>query len=196
MPAALSAATPAKPVTREALHHRQIDLRTCKRSDGLFEVSAHLTDRKSRDFKPQAGKHEFPAGAPIHDMGVTLVFDIDMIIREVDTFMASHPYSSCPGGGDSLKALVGLRIGAGWNGRVRERLPNCDTCTHLKELLTPMATAAIQGMVGLRPSTLEARDGNGKPSKIDSCHAYSATRELVREHWPEYYRPTTPNENT
>jgi hypothetical protein len=181
----------AEPVTREELHHRQIDLRTYRRSDGLFEVSAHLTDRKTRDFKPQAGKRDFPAGAPIHDMGVTLVFDIDMVIRAADTFMASHPYDACPGGGDTLGALVGLRIGAGWNSKVRERLPSCDTCTHLKELLTPLATAAIQGMVGLRASTLEARDKDGKPSKIDSCYAYAATREIVKEHWPEHYRPAS-----
>jgi hypothetical protein len=179
----------AEPVTREPLHQRHIDMQAYRRSDGLFEVSAHLTDRKSRDFKPQAGKRTFPAGAPIHDLGVTLIFDIDMIVRQVDTFMASHPYDSCPGGGDSLQALVGLRIGAGWNSKVRERLPNCDTCTHLKELLTPLATAAIQATVGLRPSSLENRNSDGTPSKIDTCHAYAATRGIVKEVWPEYYQP-------
>jgi hypothetical protein len=179
----------AEPVTREPLHHRQIDMRVYKRSDGLFEASAHLTDTKSRDFKPHAGDHTFRTGSPIHDMGVTLIFDIDMTVRSVETFMASHPYVSCPGGGDSLNALIGVRIGAGWNSKVRAMLPNCDTCTHLKELLTPLATAAIQGMVGLRTSSLEHRDSDGKPSKIDSCYGYSATRELVKIHWPEYYRP-------
>ncbi|WP_277185738.1 DUF2889 domain-containing protein [Caballeronia sp. BR00000012568055] len=179
----------AEPVTREPLHHRQIDMRVCKRSDGLFEASAHLTDTKSHDLKPDAGDLTFAAGSPIHDMRVTLIFDIDMIVRGVETFMASHPYASCPGGGDSLNALIGVQIGAGWNSKVRAMLPNCDTCTHLKELLTPLATAAIQGMVGLRASSLQHRNSDGKPSKIDSCHGYSATRELVKIHWPEYYRP-------
>jgi hypothetical protein len=179
----------AEPVTREEIHHRQIDLRGYRRSDGLFEVSAHLIDRKPRDFTPHAGNRTISAHSPIHDLGVTLTFDTDMIVRHVDTFMASHPYASCPGGGESLGALVGLRIGAGWNSKIRERLPNCDTCTHLKELLAPMATAAIQAMVGYRPSSLENRDRDGKPTKIDSCHAYAATRGLVKEIWPEYYRP-------
>jgi hypothetical protein len=184
----------AEPVTREPLHHRQIDMRAYRRSDGLFEVSAHLTDTKPSDFTPHAEDRVFPAGVAIHDLGVTLIFDIDMIVQRVETFMASHPYASCPGGGDSLSALVGLRIGAGWNSKVRALLPNCDTCTHLKELLTPLATTAIQAMVGLRTSTLEQRDNDGKPVKIDSCHAYSATRGLVKRHWPEYYRPVSADE--
>ena len=121
---------------------------------------------------------------------MTLVFDADMVVRAVSTFLRSHPYAQCPGGGDSLQALVGLSIGAGWNSEIRKRLPSCDTCTHLKELLGPIATTAYQTMVGMRKSSLEARDGDGKPLKIDSCHAYGASRDLVKRLWPEYHRPS------
>jgi hypothetical protein len=62
----------AEPVTREEIHHRQIDLRGYRRSDGLFEVSAHLIDRKPRDFTPHAGNRTISAHSPIHDLGVTL----------------------------------------------------------------------------------------------------------------------------
>jgi hypothetical protein len=30
---------------------------------------------------------------------------------------------------------------------------------------------------------------DGRPLKIDSCHAYSATRDLVKTRWPEHYQP-------
>lgn len=176
-------------VTREEIHHRQIDMRGYRRSDGLFEVTACLTDRKPVDFTPPGDARMIAAHAPIHDLGVTLVFDGDMIVRAVSTFIKSHPYAQCPGGGDSLQALVGLRIGAGWNSEVRKRLPSCDTCTHLKEILTPLATAAYQTMVGFRPSSLNEYDSNGKPVKIDSCYAYGASRDLVKRLWPEHHRP-------
>ena len=177
-------------ITREEIHHRQIDMRGYRRSDGLFEVTACLADRKTRDFTPPGGTRTVAALAPIHDLGVTLVFDVDMIVRAVSTFIRSHPYAQCPGGGDTLQALVGLRIGAGWNSEVRKRLPSCDTCTHLKEILGPVATAAYQTMVGVRPSSLNYRDDNGKPLKIDSCYAYGAPRDLVKRLWPEYHQPT------
>lgn len=176
-------------IAREEIHHRQIDMRGYRRSDGLFEVAACLTDRKTNDFTPPGDARMVPALSPIHDLGVTLVFDEDLIVRAVSTFIKSHPYAACPGGGDTLQALVGLRIGAGWNSEIRKRLPSCDTCTHLKEILGPVATAAYQTMVGIRPSSLNVRDGDGKPVKIDSCYAYGASRDLVKRLWPEYHRP-------
>jgi hypothetical protein len=176
-------------VTREELHHRQIDLRGYRRSDGLFEARAHLIDRKTDDFRPLGGTRTIPAQSPIHDLGVMLVFDREMVVREVGTFIAAHPYTVCPGGGDSLQALVGLRIGAGWNSEVRKRLPSCDTCTHLKELLGPLATAAFQTMTPMRTHLLNVRDESGKPTKIDSCYAYGASRDLVKSLWPEFHQP-------
>lgn len=177
-------------ITREEIHHRQIDMRGYRRSDGQFEVTACLADRKTFDFTPPGGTRTVAALSPIHDLGVTLVFDADMVVRAVSTFLRSHPYEQCPGGGDSLQALVGLSIGAGWNSEVRKRLPSYDTCTHLKELLGPIATTAYQTMVGMRKSSLEALDSEGKPLKIDSCHAYGASRGLVKRLWPEYHRPS------
>jgi hypothetical protein len=168
-------------ITREEIHQRNIDIRAYRRSG--------LTDRKPWHFVPPAGKKSFPAQSPIHNLGVTLAFDSDMVVREVVTFMDSYPYEECSGGGDALRALVGLQIGTGWNRSIRERLPACDTCMHLKELLGPIATAAIQAMVGIRPSTLDSRDSAGKPLKVDSCYAYSAARTRAQTLWPQYCSP-------
>ncbi|MGE8576155.1 MAG: DUF2889 domain-containing protein, partial [Burkholderia contaminans] len=84
-------------VTREEIHHRQIDMRGYRRSDGLFEVTACLSDRKTFDFTPPGGTRTVAALSPIHDLGVTLVFDADMVVRAVSTFIRSHPYAQCPG---------------------------------------------------------------------------------------------------
>ncbi|VXC80540.1 conserved hypothetical protein [Burkholderia sp. 8Y] len=153
----------------------------CSRQAQASWIAGRATSR------PPGGARLVSDQAPIHDLGVTPVFDEDMVVREVHTFIRSHPYAPCHGGGDTLQALVGLRIGAGWNTEVRKRLPSGDTCTHLKELLGPLASAAFHTMVTERPSGLTERDEKGKPRKIDSCHAYGASRELVKTLWPEYH---------
>lgn len=186
-----SPGAPAAEVTREALHVRRIEFQGFRRSDGLFEVEGHLTDQKPHDFTPPSGLRVVPANDFIHDIGLQVVFDLDMVVHAVSTFIRAYPYRECPGGGESLQALVGLRIGAGWSGEVRKRLPAGETCAHLREILIPLATAAIQAVNPLRAHRLlDATDANGKPRKIDSCYAYGASRELVRQHWPAFHRPT------
>lgn len=177
-------------VTREPLHIRRIAFQGFRRSDGLFEVEGHLTDQKPLDFTPPSSQRVVRAHDPIHDIGLRVVFDLDMVVHAVSTFIRAYPYRECPGGGDSLQALVGLRIGAGWSGEVRKRLPPGETCTHLREILIPLATAAIQAVNPLRAQVLlDATDASGKPLKIDSCYAYGASRELVLQRWPAFHRP-------
>ncbi|AOK36223.1 DUF2889 domain-containing protein [Burkholderia cenocepacia] len=177
-------------VTREPLHTRQITFEGFRRSDGLFEIEGYLTDRKPHDFAPPSSPRVVPANEQIHDLGLRVVFDLDLVVHQVDTFIRAYPYRECPGGGATLQALVGLRIGAGWSGEVRKRLPPGDTCTHLREILIPLATAAIQAVNPLRAQALlDATDASGKPLKIDSCFAYGASRELVLQRWPAFHRP-------
>jgi hypothetical protein len=72
---------------------------------------------------------------------------------------------------------------------VRKRLPSTDTCTHFKEMLIPLASAAFQAMHGVRLGRPEAVDADGRPLKIGSCYAYGASRELVLQRWPAFHRP-------
>jgi hypothetical protein len=122
-------------------------------------------------------------------MGVRIVFDRSMTVIDVETFTEAAPYSMCPAGGQSLQALKGMRMTSGWSKRVREVLANANTCTHLMQLLAPMATVAFQTLSPVRRAEDMARDTTGRPLKVDSCYAYGASQALVRQHWPEYYRP-------
>ncbi len=191
----ISYAELSRGISRKEIHHRRIDMRGYERSDGLFEVQAHLTDRKPHDFTPPGDSRTVPAHAPVHDIKVTIVFDEDLLIHAVDSAMDAYPYLSCPGGGDTLGALVGLHIGRGWASEVRKRLPACDSCTHIREMLIPMASAAYQTLTMLRSHLFDQRDADGWPVKIDSCHAYGRSRELVRRLWPTHYRPDDPDGN-
>lgn len=176
-------------ITREELHSRCIDMRGFRRNDGLYEVQGRVVDRKTYDFTIRNWDRIIPAHEPIHNMGVSLVFDDKMIVKEVHTFTDASPYTICPDGGKSLQTIKGLRIGNGWIREVRLRLGGAKSCTHLMELLFPMATTAVQTMSVLRENQPDEVDGSGRPLKIDTCYAYAAEHSLVKKRWPKYYRP-------
>jgi len=83
---------------------------------------------------------------------------------------------------------------SGWSSEVKRRLRGARSCTHLMELLIPMATTAFQSLSASGLTRVDRLDITGRPIKIDSCYAYGAQRELVRRKWPEYYRPPPPEE--
>jgi len=178
-------------VEREELHLRRIDMRGFRRSDGLYEVEGRLVDRKTYDFQAMFGR-TVPAGTPIHAMGVRIVFDAQMLVHDIRTFTEAAPYAECPAGGFALQALKGLRMTSGWGREVRARVDRAHSCTHLVELLMPLATVAFQTLSALRQNLPDQLDANGRPKKIDSCYAYGAGRDLVRRRWPEFHRPAPP----
>lgn len=178
-------------IDREELHLRRIDMRGYRRSDGLYEVEGRVTDSKTSDFTPANGDSRVAAGEPIHDMGVRLVYDERMLVHDVQAFTLAAPYPMCPEATRAMQAIKGLRMVAGFNNEVRSRLGGAQGCTHLMELLMPLATTAHQTLGGKRAGRSEPLDSNGRPLKIDSCYAYSAERELVLQRWPEYHRPAT-----
>lgn len=180
-------------VTREALHHRRIDMQAFRRSDGLYELVGRVIDTKPHDHTPPAPSRTVKADEPIHDISLTLVYDAGMIVRDVRTEFRANPYAICPESGAAMRVLIGLRIGPGWNSEARKRLANSERCTHLAELLAPMATTALQGMSVMRMSLPDAVDSAGRPFKVDSCYAYGAGRELVQHRWPEFFVPESGN---
>ena len=176
-------------VTRQELHHRRVDMRGFARGDGLYEVEGRMVDTKSRDFvPPTVGSRTVRANEPIHDMGVRLVYDENMTVLAVETFTDASPFVICPEGGQALQSVVGLRMVSGWSAEVKKRLAGPAACTHLMELLMPLATVAFQTIAELRLSRPQL-DANGKPAKIDSCYAYAATREVVLRNWPAFHKP-------
>ena len=174
-------------VTREELHFRRIDMRGWRRSDGLFEVEGRVVDRKPHAFKSPSGSKVTPANEAIHDMGVKLVFDKNMLVHDVLAFTNSAPYADCLAAGNALQKIKGLHISGGWSREVKERLGGAQSCTHLMQLLIPLGTTAFQSLTMIRmdrPDTLKA---DGKPMKVDSCYAYAAERGVVMHRWPAFY---------
>jgi hypothetical protein len=176
---------PVDGVTREELHCRSIKITGYMRSDGLFEVEGRLLDNKPFDFKPVSGNRVIAAGEPIHHMGVRIVFDETMTVRDVIAVADAVPYADCRGGPATLKSLIGLSMTSGWSAETRKRLSGASSCVHLAGLMGPMAAAAFQSMTVLRLRQADSAGGH-KPN-VDSCLAYSRHGELIRTRYPTFY---------
>ncbi len=167
-------------VTREELHFRKIECQGFRRSDGLWDVEGRLVDTKT--YAVVVGdRGNVPIGDPIHDMSLRLTLDSNYLIRDAAATMTQTPYTICPGALTAMRELIGLRICAGWLAEVRKRLTRQECCTHLFELLGPIATTAFQTLSVVRGKPTD------NPGKINSCYAYSADRALVKLSWPERY---------
>lgn len=171
-------------IERTELHHRQIDIRFFQRSDGLYEVEGRLLDIKSQAFRRPLQDRDTPAGTPLHDITVRLVVDESSLVCDASASFAASPFMLCHQAAQTLEPLKGLRIGAGWNKRVRELLGGAASCTHIVELLGPMATTVLQGFSPQRLARM-AEAGNAEHgSKVDSCYSYGRDREVVARIWP------------
>jgi hypothetical protein len=174
------------PGQRELLHVRNIDMRGYRRDDGLYEIEGHLTDVRTRRFQPPGRQEAVEPGQPIHEMWVRLVVDESLVVAEVVARTDAGPYPDCPKATASLARLQGSRIGAGWTARVKSLL-GAESCTHLVELLVPLATAAYQTLAEVRFQRGDELDPSGLPKRVDSCFAYARDRQLVRKRWPAFF---------
>lgn len=177
-------------VIRQEIHHRQVDLRFYGRSDELYEIVGRLVDTKSHPFRRQLAEQDLPPGVALHDISVRLVISADMRVVEASAQMDATPFSVCPGATRALQSLKGLQIGAGWNKKVREVLGGAASCTHIVELLGPMATTAFQGLAPQRLAAMNSASGEEqRKERVDSCYAYSSQGEVVARLWPELRQP-------
>jgi hypothetical protein len=171
-------------VERELLHTRRIRYEGYKRTDGLWDIEAHLTDIKNHDYVLKTGVRR--AGQPVHSMWLRLTIDRNFNIVDACASFDAVPY---PGGCETIapayRELVGMNLVQGFRKKAGERLGGVRGCTHLTEMLAGMPTAAIQSFAGERKE--EADDGS-KPFQLDQCHALKTTTETVKRWYPKWHR--------
>lgn len=181
---------PLSPPKARSLHHdRQVECRGYLREDGLWDIEGHLVDTKGYGFANRDRGGRIEAGEPLHEMWLRLTVDSHMLIHDVEAVIDASPFNICPRIGPAFEVLKGLSIGPGWRRAVRNKLGGVNGCTHLVELLQPMATTAFQTIHGPRQSPGDKADPKQKPVILDSCHALSADSEVVRDFWPDFYQP-------
>lgn len=182
----------SKPTGRALLHARDITIRGYQRSDGRFDIEAHLVDTKSYSF-PNEDRGEIPAGEPLHEMWLRLTVDENLVIEASEAVTEHGPYAICPAAAPNFARLAGLRIGRGFLKAAAERVGGVAGCTHLRELLQQMGTTAIQTLYSVRIEQEEAEDAAGRaPRMLNSCYAYAADGPVVRRRWPKFYTGPDP----
>lgn len=175
------------PAPREPIHCRQIECRGYRRADGLWDIEGHLVDTKSYGFMNRH-RGEVKAGEPVHEMWLRLTVDADLLVHAAEAATDAGPYQVCPDIAPRFGELKGLKIGPGWRRAIRERFGGIEGCTHLVELLGPLATTAYQTILPKRAWREAEASGQRKPNFIDSCHALRSDGEVVRQQYPAFYR--------
>jgi hypothetical protein len=180
------------PAPRTAIHIRRIECQGFQREDGLWDIEAHMTDVKTHAHSRRDGGIARAAGEPVHDMWLRVTIDLDFVIHDCEAVTAQGPYRTCGAITPNFKALIGVKIGPGWRRKTLELLGGTRGCTHLVELLGPLATTAYQSTGRARAERDKLAPSGKKPYQIDSCHIYNSDGPAVLERWPQWYTGAKP----
>lgn len=181
------------PAHRQPSHTRTVVYRCYDREDGLWDIEAELTDIKSYAFKMNNEKL-FEANKPVHGLSIRLTIDSDLLIHDVATSMDNIPHATCDQAPANMNRLKGCRIGKGWRRQIEGKLGGTEGCTHLRDMLSNMATAAFQT---LGSGEWLRREIKGLPHPtptqlpyyIDQCHTWARSSVITEHFFPMFYQP-------
>lgn len=187
---------PPPDVARDHLHTRRVTCTGYRRADGLWDIEGHITDAKTTPFEREF-RGVIPPGEFIHEMWIRLTLDNRLEVKAVVAVTDAAPYRLCPTITDNFQRLVGLRISGGWTAAIKERLGGVEGCTHLVELLGPVATTAFQTIATvLETEQNDARalmtakglplPSRARPPVLDTCHVWARDGAVVAAEWPEF----------
>ncbi len=180
-----------EPVARTPAHTRSITYQGFRREDGLWDIEAHMTDVKSYSFQNHF-RGTIEAGEPMHEMLLRVTVDDDFVIQEVTAVTDNSPFEICPDIVEAYQSLAGIKMGPGWRRNIRQVVGGVRGCTHLTELLFPMATVAMQTLWAFKNHRRRKTDQDHsrertRPGILDTCHAWASTSPVVKRNAPEFY---------
>jgi hypothetical protein len=178
------------PASRSLLHTRNVVYCGYHRDDGLWDIEAEMTDAKAYAME-RTDRGFMPAGAPVHGLAIRVTVDDSMTIREIASSMDHTPFAECQQGRDPMQAMVGATMGPGWRVTIERALGGTRGCTHLRELLFNMATAAYQTIPAYR-DRLRRQAGEPvtqptePPYHVGKCIAWDVEGPVVQRHYPQF----------
>jgi Protein of unknown function (DUF2889) len=165
---------PASP--RKLAHTRFVTFHGFAREDGLWDIEAHLRDTKPELFEiPE--ERTWQANEPIHDLQIRITIDAALVLREIEVALNHIPHPEC-------SKIDSPRLGGGWRKAIEENLGNAKGCTHLRELLFNMATAAFQTVTG----TFSSTDPKLPPPHLGRCMSWDFNSTLVERRYPMFFQ--------
>lgn len=176
------------PAPRTEQHIRTVTCRGFKRTDGLWDIEGHLQDIKTVavDIR-ERNDGTVPPGEPIHCLSIRLTVDLELNILDAVASMDYTPFRVCPSISDTYKQLIGIQIAPGFTNKCKALFSGTNGCTHLLELLGPVATTAYQATHQERQKTENWSEGETRPPMLNTCHTFSTQGEVVQRYWPHFH---------
>ena len=181
------------PSPRKPLHTRRISFEGFARDDGLFDIDAELIDFKSYPIH-MSERGDLKPGDAIHHMRLRVTVDDALTIQAIAAAMDSAPFGECQAATDPMQKLVGVTLGAGWRKAIDTAIGGVGGCTHMRELLFNLATAAFQTIPGYLAQQAEARGevraaDAPAPFFLGKCMSWDLQGPVVKRLMPMYYQP-------
>jgi hypothetical protein len=168
---------------RTPQHLRDVRYRSFSRPDGLWDIEGELHDSKTYDAPVHRGEGLRHAGEPIHHMLLRVTVDRQLVVQAIEVAMDAHPLQDCPLAQAALQQMVGCSMARGWRQAIQKHLGGVASCTHLRELLFNLATAAFQSV-----TAVFAPPANGDPPRhLGQCTGWAFDGNGVKEHFPQFY---------
>jgi hypothetical protein len=176
-------------ISRKLAHTRVVTCHGYQREDNLWDIEGRIVDTKPYDFPNTDRGGTIHADEALHDISIRLTIDIDLNVVDAEAVIDDSPYNYCKCVSPIAKQLIGLRIAPGWTAKSKAAMGKNRGCTHLTELLGPVATTAIQTISSVRSRQGDSFDGESSSMNfINSCHSYANDSPVVKQHWPKLYR--------
>ena len=187
------------PVPRKTSHIRRVTYQGYEREDGLWDMEAELHDSKAHDMPSFHHQGVRLAGDPIHHMWLRVTIDRKLVVHAIEAAMDAHPLQDCPQARPALQGMVGACMARGWRQAIAQHMGGVASCTHLRELLFNMATAAFQTL----PAAFGGGDPDTPPRHLGQCTGWDFEGNGVKEYFPQFYgrgeantQPSTPHNPT
>ena len=175
------------PAPRTLSHVRRVTYQGYQRKDGLWDIEAELHDSKAIDMPSRhasATDGIRRAGEPIHHMWLRVTVDTTLTVRAIESAMDAHPLGNCPESQRTLQRMIGVSMARGWRKAINQNLGGTAGCTHMRELLFNLATAAFQSV----HAAFKQPSSDTPPRHLDQCHGWALDGAGVKEHYPQFYR--------
>ena len=187
------------PAPRKVSHIRRVTYQGYEREDGLWDMEAELHDSKAHDMPSFRHQGVRLAGDPIHHMWLRVTIDRKLVVHAIEAAMDAHPLQDCPQARPALQGMVGACMARGWRQAIAQHMGGVASCTHLRELLFNMATAAFQTL----PAAFGGGDPDTPPRHLGQCTGWDFEGNGVKEYFPQFYgrgeantQPSTPHNPT
>lgn len=168
-------------VARTPQHIRQVNYRSFERADGLWDIEGELLDTKAIDQPRPNGDGVRKAGEPIHHMLIRVTVNTQLQVQAIEACMHAHPVQGCPGALDAMQRMVGCSMARGWRKSIDTHLAGVAGCTHMRELLQNMATAAFQSIV-----SAFSTQPDQPPAYLGRCTGWNFNGPAVAQYYPQF----------